>query len=88
LTGLTPGASTTRVAQPSAGQLERRIRARGVELAGILVAAGDREDAGADHVGERMDDAQGIATIGNAARKTPGDDAPARRRPGRKPQPG
>ena len=33
-----------------------------IEIVGILIAAGDGVDAGADHVGARMADARRIAT--------------------------
>lgn len=42
-------------------------------LAGVLIAATDREDAGADHIGERVGDARGITAIGKAARQSLGD---------------
>ena len=58
------------VGQPAAGELKRRIAAQDIEIVGVLVAAADREDAGPDHVGDRMGDARGIAPIGNAARQT------------------
>ena len=59
-----------RVGQPPAGELESRIGAQKIEIVGVLVAAGDREDAGADHVGERVRDARGIAAIGKATRQS------------------
>jgi len=34
------------------------------EIVGVLVAAADREDAGADHVGEAVRDARRIARVG------------------------
>ena len=40
----------------AAGQLERGIAAQMVEVVGILVAAGDSQDAGAQDVGKRMHD--------------------------------
>ena len=60
------------VGQPAAGELEGRIGAQDVEIVGVLVAAADRKHPGADHVGDRMGDARGIAPIGNAARQTLG----------------
>ncbi len=40
-----------------------------VEIVGVLIAAADREDTGADLIGERMGDAYGIAAIREAARQ-------------------
>ena len=60
------------VGQPPAGELERRIAAQIIEIVGILVAAADRQHSGADHVGDRVGDPPGIATIGNAASQTLG----------------
>ena len=37
-----------------------------IEVVGVLVAAADREHAGADHVGKGVHDARRIAPIGNA----------------------
>ena len=37
--------------QPPASKLERWIAAQAVQIVGVLIAAGDREDAGADYVG-------------------------------------
>ncbi len=61
------------VGQPSAGKLERRIGAQEIQIVGILIAAGDGEDAGADHVGAGMADARWIAMVGKAARQPVGD---------------
>ena len=63
--------------QPPAGEFEGGIGAQEVEIVGVLITAGDSENAGADHVGERVGDARGIALIGEAARQTIGDAEPA-----------
>ena len=60
------------VGQPPAGELERRIGAQVIEIVGVLVAPADRENPGADHVGDRVGDARAIAPIGNATRHTLG----------------
>ena len=49
------------------GQLEQRVRAQGVAVVGILVAAGDRQHAEAQHGRERVDHLRLIAPIANAA---------------------
>ena len=51
------------VGQPPAGKLEGRIAAQQVEVVGILVAAGDGEDAGAQNVGHRVLHARRITWI-------------------------
>ena len=48
-----------RVRQPPASELESGINAQSVEIVGVFVAAGNRQDAGADHVRQRVRDAQG-----------------------------
>jgi hypothetical protein len=68
-----------RVGQAPAGELERRIGARKVEIVGVLIAAADREEAGADHIGEGVGDARRIAAIGKAAGQPHGDAEPALR---------
>jgi len=45
-----------RVGQPTAGELESGIGAQMIEIIGILIATGDGENAGADHVSERVRD--------------------------------
>ena len=44
------------VGQPPAGELERWIGAQTIQIVPVFIAARDREDARADHVGERMSD--------------------------------
>ena len=51
------------VGQPSAGQLEGRIAAQPVEIVGVLIAAGDGEDAGAQDVGHGVPHAARISPI-------------------------
>ena len=48
-----------------------------VEIVGVLVAHGDSEDPGADHVGERVRDARRIAPVGHETGKTRGDAEPS-----------
>ena len=55
--------------QASAGELEGRVGAQNVEIIGVLVAATDSEDAGADHVGDAVGDPSRIAVIWNALRQ-------------------
>jgi len=59
--------------QSAARQLERRIEAQKIQIVGVFVAAGNGEDAGADHVGERVGDPCGITMIRKAARQSFGD---------------
>jgi hypothetical protein len=49
----------TGVGKPPAGELERRISAQEIQIVGIFIAARNGEDAGPDHVGQRMSDTNG-----------------------------
>lgn len=60
------------IGQSAAGELEGGIHAQEVEVVSVLVAAGDRQNPRADHVSQRMGDAQRVAMIGEATRKTVG----------------
>ena len=60
-----------------AGELERRISAQRAEVVAILIAARDGEDAGADHVGDRVRHAAWSAPIRDEARQPLGDPEPA-----------
>ena len=40
-----------------------------IQIVSVLIAAGDGVDAGADHIGARMNDASLIAVVGKAARQ-------------------
>jgi hypothetical protein len=62
-----------RIGKPPAGQFERWIGAQKIQIVGILIAAGNGEDAGADHIRERVDDPRGLTTIREAARQSLGD---------------
>jgi len=42
----------TAVGQPPAGELEGRVAAQPVEIVGVLIAAGNGEDASAQDVGQ------------------------------------
>ena len=53
------------VRQPSAGQLEARIAAQLVEVVGVLVAAGDRQDARPQDVGRAVAHQQRMAPVGD-----------------------
>ncbi len=64
------------VRQPAAGELERRIETQAVEVVGILPAAGDGEDARPQDVGQRMNDAAGIAAIRDHGGELGGDAEP------------
>ena len=63
--------------QVSAGELERRIRAQRAEVVAVLIAARDGEDAGADHVCDRVLHAAWIAPIRDEAGEPLGDPEPA-----------
>ncbi|MGY4447782.1 hypothetical protein ACVWZR_002442 [Bradyrhizobium sp. i1.3.1] len=52
-----------RVRQPTAGELERRIRPQMIEVIGVLVAAADREHPGAEHMDKAVHDPRRIAPI-------------------------
>jgi len=66
--------------QPAAGELEGRVSAQGIEIVGILVAAGDGEDACQQNLGERVNNPRRITRIGDRGRKLLGDAHPSRRR--------
>ena len=51
------------VGQPPAGELERRVAAQSVEIVGIFIAAGDRENPGAQNIRQPMGDAARIALV-------------------------
>ena len=55
------------------------IAAQMVEVVGVLLAAGDGQDAGAQDIGQRVDDASRIARVGDLGGQLLGDsDAPLR----------
>ena len=51
------------VGQPAASELEPRIGAQPVEVVGVLIAAGDGKDAGAQDIGQQMGNPVGVATV-------------------------
>ena len=51
------------VEEPPPGELEGCVAAQPVEVVGVLVAAGDRENPGAQNLGRTMGDAAGIAFV-------------------------
>ena len=53
------------IGQAPAGQLEAGIGAQMIEIVGVLIAAGDREHAGAQNVGDAVRHQQRIARIGD-----------------------
>ena len=65
-----------RVWQPPASELESGISAQSVEIVGIFISAGNRQDAGADHVRQRVRDPQRVAAIGKAPRQSFRDPQP------------
>ncbi len=67
------GQIRTRLRQVPAGELERRIRAQRTEVVAILIATRDGEDAGAEHVRDRVRHAGRIAPIRDDARQPLGD---------------
>ena len=64
------------VGQPPAGQLERRIGAQPVEVVGVLIAAGDGEDAGPQDVGQPMGDPLRVAAVRDHRGELLGDAEP------------
>ena len=66
-----------RIGQAPASELESRILAQTIEIVGILVAAGDGQNARAKNAVERMGDQQGIARIGDDGRELARDAQPA-----------
>ena len=67
----------TRFRQVPAGELERRISAQRAEIVAILIAARDGEDAGADHVCDRVRHAAWSAPIRDETGEPLGDPEPA-----------
>ena len=63
--------------RPADGQLEQRIGAQGVAVVGILVSAGDREHAEAQHRRQRVHHQRRIAPLPDAARQRLGQAKPA-----------
>jgi hypothetical protein len=61
----------------SAGERVRRIRAQAAEVIAVLIAARDGEDAGADHIRDRVRHAAWIAAIRDEARQPLGNAEPA-----------
>jgi len=61
-----------RLGQAPAGEFECRFGAQEVEVVGVLVAAGDGENASADHVSERVRDTR----VGKTARQSVCDPQP------------
>ena len=68
---------STAVRQAATGELEGRIGAQPVEVVAVLIAAGNRQDPGADHVRQPMGDAVLVAGVGNERGKSVGDAQPA-----------
>ena len=71
------GKADRSVRQFAKRQFEPRIMAQRVEIVGVLVAAGDRQDAGAQNAIKAVDHAALIAGIGNAASKSSSDPEPS-----------
>ena len=53
--------------------LNAGIFAKTIQIIGVFIAARDREDARADHVGQRKGNPRWIATVGKTARQSLGD---------------
>jgi len=64
------------VGQSPAGELERRVAAQSVKIVSIFVAAGDRENPGAQNIGQPMDDPAGIAFVRDHCREPLGKAKP------------
>ncbi|BCG75843.1 hypothetical protein MesoLj113a_70010 [Mesorhizobium sp. 113-1-2] len=60
------------VGQPPAGELEGRVGAQPIEIVGILVAACDRKDAGAQNVGHGVRHPLWVARIVDRSRQPVG----------------
>ncbi len=58
-----------RVGQATAGQLDAGIPTQVVEVVGILVATGDRQDPRPQDVGQRMDHPRRVAWVGDQRRQ-------------------
>ncbi len=65
------------VGKPSQRHLEGRVVAQGVAVVAVFVTGGDGEHAKAQHFGDGVVDARGIARIREAAREPLGDPEPA-----------
>ena len=63
--------------RPAHGQFEQGIGAQGVAVVGILIPAGDREHAEAQHRRERVDHQGRVAPVPDAARQPLGQPEPA-----------
>ena len=63
--------------RPADGQLEQGIAAQRVAVVGILVPAGDREHAEAQHRRERVDHQRRVPPVPDAARQPLGQPEPA-----------
>ena len=66
--------------RPAGRQLEQGIVAQGVAVVGILVSAGDREHAKAQHRRQRVNHPVGVAPLPDAAGQRLGQPEPALRR--------
>ena len=65
--------------QASAGELEGGIGAQVVEVVGVLITAGDRQDAGEHDLGQRMHDPALVSPIRDHCCELLGDAQPPRR---------
>ena len=72
------GQIRTRLGQVSAGELEGRIRPQRAEVVAILIAARDGEDAGADHVCDRVP-ARGLESRRSGMKRASRSAIPSRR---------
>ena len=63
--------------RPADGQFEQRIGAQGVTVVGVLIPAGDREHAEAQHRRERVHHQRRVAPVPDAARQRLGQAEPA-----------
>ena len=64
------------IRQAATGQLERRIEPEPIEVVGVFAAAGNGEDAGAQNIGQQMDDPVRIAPVGDYSGELVGDAQP------------
>jgi hypothetical protein len=62
----------------TAGELERRIGAQRIEVVAVLIAGRDRHHARRRHVGVAVDDARGIAIVGQRRGNDVGEAKPQR----------
>ena len=69
----------TALRQPPAGKLEGGVSAQAIEIVGVFVAAGNRQDARQQNLRERVNHPHRITPVGDHGGKLLGDPHPSRR---------